>query len=524
MSKKKKDSTDSISRRDLLKGLATLPIFGAFAYGVYKKKKVDEYLAGNANSIVGLSYDAPPVKSYSIGPKSSVIRLGIIGYGSRGEHLVRSTGHAHPEVLAGWKKNAIENSNDKRYEEYLQQDDMNVQITGVCDVFDVHAQRGIEAANNKERLTDVKKTPSLAKRYTTYKELIDSPEIDAIIIGTPDHLHAEIIVAAAKAGKHVYTEKAMTRTFNETFAVRKAVKESGIIFQLGHQGRQTESYMKAREVIKNDVIGKVSLIEVTTNRNNPNGAWVYDIHPAANPSTVDWKQFLGNAKEQEFSAEKFFRWRCWWDFGTGLSGDLFTHEFDAINQIMELGIPDSVMSTGGIYYFNDGREVPDVLQIACEYKQRELTLLYSGTLASNKNRGKTIMGHDGYMEISDKLNVYADHESTKYKEKIKDKTINTNTPIFSYIPGKKHSDAVSSATEKYFASRGLLYTYRNNKRVDTTFLHIKEWLDCIRNNVQPSCDIDQGFQEAITAHMGTLSYMSGKKVFWDAGKEKATVA
>ena len=108
-------------------------------------------------------------------------------------------------------------------------------------------------------------------------------------------------------------------------------------------------------------------MEVCTNRNDPNGAWVYDIHPEAGPHNIDWQQFLGAAPYHDFSLERFFRWRCWWDYSTGLNGDLLTHEYDSINQIMEVGIPDSVVASGGIYFFKDGRTVPDVQQVVMEF-------------------------------------------------------------------------------------------------------------------------------------------------------------
>ena len=195
-------------------------------------------------------------------------------------------------------------------------------------------------------------------------------DIDAVIIAAPDHWHGPMTIEAAKHGKHVYCEKPMTWTVPETYEVVKAVKENNIIFQLGHQGRQTESYVKAKEAIDKNILGKISLIEVTTNRNSPDGAWVYDIHPDASEKNIDWKQFIGQAPWHEFSLERFFRWRCWWDYSTGLSGDLLTHEYDAMNQILGLGIPDSATSSGGIYFYKDGRTVPDVLHTIFEFSEK----------------------------------------------------------------------------------------------------------------------------------------------------------
>ena len=288
-----------------------------------------------------------------------------------------------------------------------------------------------------------------------------------------------------------------------------------MVFQLGHQNRQTEAYFKAREAIDNGVLGKVNLIEVTTNRNTPNGAWVYPIHPEANEKTIDWDQFLGQAPYHKFSLERFFRWRCWWDYSTGLSGDLLTHEYDAMNQVLGFGIPDSAVSSGGIYYFKDGRTVPDVLHTVFEFEKQDMTMMYSATLANSRDRGKLIMGHDATMELSNTMTIYADRDSTRYKEKLESGIIDPALPILSYVPGKKSVDAVTSATEQYFAGRGLLYTYRGGKRVNTTHLHFKEWINSIRTGEKPSCNIDRAFEEAITAHMGTMSYREGRRVRWD---------
>ena len=146
--------------------------------------------------------------------------------------------------------------------------------------------------------------------------------------------------------------------------------------------------------------------------------------------------------------------------------------------------------------------------------------MYSATLASDKNRGKIIMGHDAYMEVGGDMKIYADKGSTKYAEKIEKGIIDPDLPLYSFTPGMEHVDAITSPTEAYFAGRGLLYTYRGGKRVDTTHLHIKDWLDCIRGGGEPTCGIDVGFEEAMTAHMGTIAYQEKRKVFWDAEKEE----
>jgi len=508
----------NINRRDVLKGLATLPVAGAFAYSWYQKQKLTRMLRNALQDEINLDEEQLVFSEESTNKKQ--IRLGIIGTGGRGRHLLMAAGFVQPEAIDDWKYRAKENKTDKRYEEYMHQEDLNLVVTGVCDIYESNAEKGLKAGANSFRNGVDGKMEKTPKRYKNYKELLEADDIDAVIIATPDHWHGTITIAAAKAGKHVYCEKPMTWTVQETYDVVNAVKENNIVFQLGHQNRQTESHFKAKQAYEKGLLGKVNLIEVTTNRNSPGGAWQYNIPENASSNNIDWKQFIGPAPWHDFSLERFFRWRCWWDYSTGLSGDLFTHEFDAMNQILDLGIAESAISSGGIYYYKDGRTVPDILQMTFEYPKRDLSLLYSASLASNKKRGKVIMGHDAYMEVGGDLKLFADTGSTKYREKIKEGIIDPKLPLYSFTPGMKQVDAITSPTEQYFAGRGLLYTYRGGKRVDTSHLHIKEWVDCIRTGKQPSCNVDQGFEEAMTAHMGTISYHENRKVFWDVDKQK----
>jgi len=509
-----------MKRRDALKGLITIPVVGAVFYGAYRKKHYEKKLKEAIHGGVDLELPVHPPVEVKDGKK---IHLGFIGVGSRGSHLMRAAGFATPEYIDHLKEEASRNSNDTRLEDFLSQPDLNVEVTAICDVFDVHAEEALRASANIYREGTGGKFGKPAVRYKTYKELIASPDVDAVVIATPDHWHAPMAIEAALHGKHVYVEKPMTKTIDEVYQVREAVKKSGIVFQLGHQNRQTDSYNIARLAVEKGLLGKITLTEVTTNRNNPVGAWVYEIHPEASPKNIDWEQFIGNAPWHEFSLERFFRWRCWWDYSTGLNGDLLTHEYDAVNQILNVGVPSSAVCSGGIYFFKDGRTVPDVNHAVFEYHEKEMTVLYSATLANGRNRGKVFMGHDASMEVSEKLTIYAEYDSPKYKERIEKGIIDPSVPIYSYAPGKDRVDAVTSPTEKYFASRGLLYTYRGGKRFDTTFLHLSEWLQAIRGQGQVSCNVDRGFECTMAAHMATLSYHTGRRIYWDRDKEQVVV-
>ncbi len=531
------DQNISRGRRDALKTLATVPVLGAMAYGVYKKSKKDRV---NRLAADMFHFQEMPQPAVSVG--GDLVRIGIIGVGIRGIDLMQAIGFSTPERIQEMKDAARQNSKDTRYKDFVEQDDLNIKITAVCDIFDTYAVRAIKAGANIHREGLNGKYGEKPKRYLNYKELLASPEVDAVIIATPDHWHGTMAMDALKAGKHVYVEKPLTWTVPETYALREVVRNSKLAFQLGHQNRQIETNKRGKEIIEKGLLGPISLIETSTNRNDPNGAWVYPIHADASPKTIDWKQFEGDQERvkeymnymtssglakyvgpearDKFSLERFFRWRCWWDYSTGLSGDLLTHEFDAINQMMNLGIPDSATSSGGVYFFKDGRTVPDVLQTTFEYKEKNLALLYSATLANQFNRPRKFMGHDATMEIGNSITVTVDPQSEQYRDQIDKGLIKPGKPFYSYTPGQKDIDAISSATQLYFAERGLLYSYVNGKRYNTTFLHLKEWIDCIRSGEKTSCGIDEGFEEAITAHMGTRAYLEGRTMYWDNDKEE----
>ncbi|MCL7971241.1 MAG: Gfo/Idh/MocA family oxidoreductase [marine benthic group bacterium] len=511
-----------IGRRDLVKALATVPVIGALGYSALRRKGLADDERERLLAELGIEDEGSAVFSeLTTMTHPDTLRIGIVGYGGEGESLIRSLGFAHPDWIQARREAKIENPRDTWLDEWLEQENLNLELTAVCDVFDVRAERAIAASTQPIRPGGDTRQLKPAKRYRHYEELCNAPDVDAVIIATPDHLHSPITVAAANAGKHVYCEKCMTRTEEGVWPMADAVKQSGIVFQLGHQNRQMESHEKAREVVDKGVLGPITLVETTTNRNDPWGAWVWDIHEDGNPRTIDWELFQENAgNEVPFSLERFFRWRCWYDYGTGLSGDLLSHEYDAINQVLNLGIPHSAVASGGVYFFKDGRDVPDVWQAVFEYPDRDLTLIYSSTLANGRDRGIVMMGHDASMEVGTRLKVTADGSSTRYQEMLEEGLVRRDRPMLTYQSGFKGVDAVTTPTQEYFASRGLLFTYRGGRRVSTYYLHLREWLNAIRYGGDTSCNIDRGIEEAITCHMATKSYLEGRRVYWDPIQRK----
>jgi predicted dehydrogenase len=509
------------NRRDILKTLGGIPILGAVWYA-------GASVAGNAKrekkfllETLNIKASPPP----ATGPMSGTpLRIGIIGFGIRGEQLCRALGFATTEWLGEMNEALQNNPRDTRLSDFKAQENLNVRLTAVCDIFDGRAENALQSFNSND---------NKIKRFRTHTDMINSGEVDAVIVATPDHWHAPMSIEAMNAGIHVYVEKPMTHNIAETYALREAVVNNPkAVFTVGHQHRQTQSFLTAQDVIKKNILGHISLVQTNTNRNDDNGAWQYDIAESASPKTIDWDLFLGSAPKVPFNLEHFFRWRKWWAYGSGLSGDLMTHDYDRVNCILNMGIPRSVTASGGIYTHRDGRDVPDVMQINMEFpdfstggsqaagKEMGMTFVYSATLGNQFDRGTLLMGHDGTMELGNQITVYADPGSTKYADLIKEQRMEAGVPIYQYDPSINGTDAITSATNKYFANKGLLWTYRDGKRVDPTFLHLREWLSCIRNGGIPSCSIKEGFEEAIAAHMGGLAFKIGRRIYWDPETEK----
>ena len=523
---KQKDNKDikelnqesKLQRRTLLKTLAGIPVLGAFAYQTLKKNAYDQSKKVNVLKEIGLeNLNSPQVVKVAPSNKGDLIRIGIVGFGNRAVAHANGLGYMHPADVEKLKSR-------KSLDNWLAQEDLNVEVTGICDVFDLHAENGLATCRNPLRPGGGKISLPI-KRYRTYQEMIDDKNIDAIMIATPDFHHAEITIAAAKAGKHIYCEKAATHSMDELYEVYDTINNSKVVYQLGHQITQSVVFQQAKEIIKKDILGKITLIETTTNRNTADGAWIRNLDSEGNPKpgdekSIDWEQWLGKSPKVPFSLDRYYNWTKFFAYDIGLIGQLFTHEFDAVNQLLRIGIPHSVVSTGGIYYWKDNREIPDILHCVFEYPDRDLTLMYSASLASSRERGRVFMGHDASMELGGSCVIKADRNSTKYKNLLKDGKIKPSVPMISIGPGSSGVDGVTSATAQYYISRGLGATSINGREVDTTHLHIKEWIDCIRSGNTPSCNIERAWEEGVACQMANIAYLEKRRVEWDAVNKK----
>jgi len=239
-----------------------------------------------------------------------------------------------------------------------------IQCVAVCDLYDSRHTAAQESVNN----------PS-CPATRDYRSILDRKDVDAIILATMDHNHRRIFEDACAAGKDIYCEKPMSHTVDDGFAMVEAAQKNKRMIAVGSQRVSSILYAKAKEIYDSGKLGEVFCINAYWDRNSPSGAWVYPIPPNASEKTIDWNAFLGNAPKVPFDPIRFFRWRCFRDYGEGLGGDLFVHLLSGIHFITSTDVPASrAVSAGGLYHFKDGREFPDLIETMYDYPNFRVTV------------------------------------------------------------------------------------------------------------------------------------------------------
>ncbi|PID91857.1 MAG: oxidoreductase [Bacteroidetes bacterium] len=238
-----------------------------------------------------------------------------------------------------------------------------------------------------------------------YREILDNKDVDAVIIATPDHWHKKISIDALKAGKAVYCEKPMVHHVEEGHELLDVYKKKSGIMQIGSQGLSSLGNEKARELYEDGAIGQLVLLEMFNDRYSDEGAWNYAIPPDASPDTVDFDTFLGQAPKVPYELKRFFRWRNYKDYGTGVAGDLFVHAFSTLNFILSSNGPVRALSTGGLRYWNDGRDVPDVTMTIYDYPETKNHPAFNAAFRVNFIAGNgggygfKLVGTEGEMHV-----------------------------------------------------------------------------------------------------------------------------
>jgi predicted dehydrogenase len=344
-----------------------------------------------------------------------------------------------------------------------------VRIAAVCDVYDKHLDAGKALADPKAYATG------------TYRELLGRKDIDAVLIGSPDHWHVPMTVDACAAGKDVYVEKPLTHDPSESRTVVEAQDRHKRVVQVGTQQRSMPHFQKAYELIKQGKIGRVLKVHMTWNRNT--GSRMTRTPQGVDPKGVDWKGFLGNAPDQPFDDFRFRNWRWFWDFGGGLLTDLMVHWLDVAHWFLELDHPLKATAIGDHFASRGVWQTPDTIQCILEYPN-ETQLYFEGTF-SNARNGAMIefMGTDATLYLDrGRYEIYPERGQGK---------------IESLILG---SDP----------HRGRDFY----DKPDGELLHLTNWVECVRSRRRPNCPADAGIGAAAGAQLGNRAYRSGKVAVW----------
>jgi predicted dehydrogenase len=441
------DQPESVNRRDfIVKTAAVTGAIGAARELFAKPSKAQSFGAGR---VIGAN---------------DMINVGIIGVGGRGSYLANE------------------------YEK-IGKDTGKCKIVAVADVY----EKRKKAAAEKHQCDG----------YLDYREIINRSDVDAVVVATPDHWHAAIALEALDHGKDVYLEKPMCHTIDEARHLVATVKETKRVLQVGSQTTSALQWHMAKKYIADGAIGKMIMSQGSYHRNSKDGEWNYDIDKDAGPdgkgeNYIDWKMWLGKASKRPYDADRFFRFRKYWDYSGGIATDLFFHVVAPLNICWsEPQFPTKVMASGGIYVFKDEREVPDTFQLLAEFPQGH-SLVLSSSMANSQHIPGLIRGHEGTI-------IMVDHGMFERRT--------------DHITLKPELRVVDDAYKSKFGSDPEIRIPIEQK--DEMVVHITNFLDCMRTREKPTLDVETGFHAQATISMAVQSYREGRVIYWDDKNQKA---
>lgn len=387
-----------------------------------------------------------------------------------------------------------------------------VELVAICDLYTGRIQ------NAKEKFGK--------KIFTTrnYKDILDREDIDAVLICTTDVWHARIAHDALAKGKHVYLEKPMVYKIEEGLPLVEAAKSSGKVFQVGSQRVSSIGYGKAKELLASGEIGDLNMVSAVYDRQSSIGAWEYTIPNDANALTTDWDKFIEVTEKMEFDAKKFFWWRAYKELGTGVAGDLYVHLLSGTHFVTNSLGPESIYSTGQLSYWNDGRNMPDVMSGVMQYPDSDEHPAFQLNLRVNFISGGggkeviEVIGSEGVMRIDgdnvtvkhsimpeapgfggyDSLFTFSEDMRDELTKEYKSKWTEEQTK-------RKHiKDVVFKAPEGY------------SSHVD----HLTNFFDAIRTGKTVTEDAEFGLRTAAPSLACNESYFSKEIIKWDPVKMK----
>jgi predicted dehydrogenase len=403
------------------------------------------------------------------------IRVGVLGSGARAQGLM---------------KEALELP--------------GVEFVAVCDAYQGRAERARAMTKDSARIED------------DYRRILDAKDVDAVIIGSPDHWHRQMSLDALAAGKDVYIEKPMTYKIDEGNEIAAAVKKSSRIYQVGSQGMSSATERKARDLVSSDALGQVTLIRASYNRNTAGGAWIYPIPPDASPETVNWEKFLGPAPRHPYSLERFFRWRCYNDYSGGIATDLFVHLVTSIHFIMGAKMPSTVMASGQLYRWKESRDVPDTLNAILVYPEG-FTVNLSSTFNNQSSResGFEILGTKGAIAFRGGSLVYTPENLSEDNRWVVESWKESLAEAYYEDPKVQAQETPDTWKPEMKAASQTFDEWGRN----ATYVHLARFFDSVRSRKPPVEDALMGHRAASVAHLINESAKREATVYWNFDTE-----
>ncbi len=438
-------STDKFDRRDFLKRT------GALSAGVALTNKA-------------FAKATPKLTPSRVLGANDRINIALIGCGGRGS------------------------SDGETFTQFAEKNSNACQIVAVCDVYE---KRKRAAADRFK-----------AKGFLDYREAIALPEVDAVIVATPDHWHARIALDAMGQGKDVYMEKPMVHTTPEVKQIIEAARDSKRVVQVGSQTTSADQWWKAKKAIADGMIGKMIMSQGSYHRNSIEGEWNWPIDASAGPDKkgedfIDWKTWLGPAQERPYDADRYFRFRKYWDYSGGIATDLFFHVIAPLNICWDKPqFPTKVIASGGKYIFKDDREVPDTFNLMADYAEGH-SLVLSSSMANSQHIPGLIRGHEGtIIMVEHGMFEESTPDITVRPELVRQEGQDARAPFPGYKFGK---DEIKIPVEQY----------------DMMQAHIGNFLSCMRSRQKPHLDVETAAHAQIVINLAVESYREGRVKYWD---------
>jgi len=351
-----------------------------------------------------------------------------------------------------------------------------------------------------------------------YRRLIDRQDVDAILCATSDHWHRRIVEEACQAGKDVFCEKPMSHTVEDGAAMVAAVRRYDRICEVGSHRVSSILYAKAKEIWESGKLGMVDTIQAVMDHNTDTGAYVNPVPSDAGPETIDWNTWQSGAPARPFDANRFFSWRQFKDYGTGQAGDLFVHLLSGIHFVTSTHQPpERAYSSGGICFYKDGRDYPDLLWTLYDYPQFKLVLRCN---SNNGSEGEctTFYGKNGSMVIRSKTLTYKpeppSHQMDAYTVYGWPKSLREQ-----YQAAWKKEHPLPSVWD-FRLEEDEAETFTLPPGYDDKTEHLANFFHAVRTRQRVVEDELFGNTTALGCHMSNLSYFNRTAVVWDAATQQ----